>query len=63
MTYLPPYALFGSRTALEDGRIDSHIERWREILDCLQQNRLDLERAAVAEKLNECLQPAPGVEA
>lgn len=60
MAYLPPYALFGSRTALEDGKVDEHIERWRQILNCLRQDELDLELAAGAEKLNECLAQAAG---
>lgn len=55
MIYLPPYALFGSRTALEEGKVDTHVEGWRQILDCLRQDRIDLGLAAGAEQLNECL--------
>ncbi len=62
MVYLPPYALFGSRTALEDGKVDAHVERWRQILDCLRQDQIDLGVAAGAEKLNECLLQAVGTE-
>lgn len=61
MIYLPPYALFGSRTALEDGKLDAHVERWRQILDCLRRDQIDLDRAATAEKLNQCLAQAGGV--
>jgi putative NADPH-quinone reductase len=60
MVYLPPYALFGSRTALEDGKVDAHVDRWRQILDCLRQDQIDLGIAAGAEKLNECLVQAIG---
>lgn len=60
MVYLPPYALFGSRTALEEGKIDAHVDRWRQILDCLRQDQIDPGLAAGAEKLNECLPPAVG---
>jgi putative NADPH-quinone reductase len=60
MVYLPPYALFGSRTALEDGKVDAHVERWRQILDCLRQDQIDLGLAAGAEKLNQCLLQAAG---
>ena len=63
ISYLPPYALFGSRTALEDGKLDDHIENWQQILICLQQNRIDLDQAAQADKLNECVSLANGVEA
>jgi glutathione-regulated potassium-efflux system ancillary protein KefG len=55
ISYLPPYALFGSRTALEDGNLDEHIENWQQILICLQQKRIDVDRAAQADKLNECV--------
>jgi glutathione-regulated potassium-efflux system ancillary protein KefG len=55
ISYLPPYALFGSRTALEDGNLDEHIENWQQILICLQQKRIDVDRAAQSDKLNECV--------
>ena len=55
MVYLPPYSLFGSRTALEDGKLDEHVERWLKFLDCLRQGRIDYDRAAQAEKLDDCL--------
>jgi glutathione-regulated potassium-efflux system ancillary protein KefG len=55
ISYLPPYALFGSRTALEDGQLEEHIENWQQILICLQQNRIDIDRAAQADKLNDCV--------
>jgi len=60
MQYLPPYALFGARTALEDGRIGEHVENWKLILDCLHRRRIDLQRAAGADKLNDCIEPAAG---
>ena len=60
MVYLPPYALFGSRTALEEGKIDAHVDHWLQILDCLRQDQIDPGLAAGAEKLNECLPPAVG---
>ena len=58
MVYLPPYALFGSRTAVEDGKVESHLSNWKRILDCLRLGQIDLERAEAAEKLNECLAAA-----
>jgi len=42
MTYLPPFALFGSRTAVEEGRIDRHVDDWRRLLEALRDDRLDI---------------------
>ena len=53
MTYLPPYALFGSRTALEDGRVQAHIDCWIRILEDLIADRCDIAAMADAGKLNE----------
>ena len=61
ISYLPPYALFGSRTALEEGKLDEHIENWQKILNCLQRNQIDVDRAAQADKLNECVSAASPV--
>jgi glutathione-regulated potassium-efflux system ancillary protein KefG len=61
MLYLPPYALFGSRTALEDGRVPDHVENWQKILYCLRQNQVNYELASQAEKLNECVSALIGV--
>ena len=54
MIYLPPYALFGARTALEDGRVQTHIECWCRILDDLVEERTPVEKMIEAEKLNHC---------
>jgi putative NADPH-quinone reductase len=56
MTYLPPFTLFGSRTAVEDGKVKQHVENWKRALAALRDNRLDLAAAATAETLNDCLQ-------
>lgn len=55
MVYLPPYALFGARTALEDGRVGEHIAGWKRVLECLRNERIDLDLVAGAERLSECL--------
>jgi putative NADPH-quinone reductase len=60
MTYLPPYALFGARTALEDGRVAEHIANWKRILLCLHEERIDLELAARAERIDDCLIDSQG---
>ena len=54
MVYLPPFALFGSRTALEDGRIDRHIEAWRDLLRKLHRGEVDIGAVADADKINDC---------
>ena len=40
MRYLPPFALFGARTALEEGRIPSHVEEWQGVLEKLRDGGL-----------------------
>ncbi|WP_394152222.1 NAD(P)H-dependent oxidoreductase [Vibrio maritimus] len=52
MTYLPPFCLFGSRTAQEEHRIPEHRERWRELLSLLAGGDFDIERAKPMDKLN-----------
>ncbi|WP_234493822.1 NAD(P)H-dependent oxidoreductase [Vibrio maritimus] len=52
MTYLPPFCLFGSRTAQEEHRIPEHRERWRELLSLLASGDFDIERAKPMDKLN-----------
>lgn len=32
MHYLPPFALFGARSAVEEGRVAGHVEQWRDVL-------------------------------
>ncbi len=60
MVYLPPFALFGSRTALEDGRIDRHIAAWRELLRHLHLGHIDIDSLAEADKINDCVGQTPG---
>jgi len=53
MTYLPPYALFGSRTAVEENRIDDHIDHWQQLLVALGEDRFDIQNARTLDKLND----------
>lgn len=46
MTYLPPFALFASRTAAEEGRLDEHLTDWCRLLDALVEDRIDLTETA-----------------
>lgn len=55
MIYLPPFTLFSARTAADDGRLQSHLARWRALLETLRDDRLDLISAQHAESLNAML--------
>lgn len=52
MVYLPPFALFGARTAVEEGRISGHIAEWVRVLEALRDDRLDIAAARNLPKLN-----------
>lgn len=52
MTFLPPFALFSARTAVEEGRLASHLDAWVRLLEALRDDRLDLNAAAGLNKLN-----------
>ncbi len=52
MIYLPPFALFGARTAVEQGRINGHIADWVAVLTALRNGRLNIEKARNLPKLN-----------
>jgi putative NADPH-quinone reductase len=55
MIYLPPFALFGARTAVEERRIDGHLADWVRVLEALRDGRLDLGQALRLPKLNQNL--------
>jgi len=55
MHYLAPFALFGARTALEEGRVPGHLAEWRRVLESLRDDRVDLEAGALANCLNDDL--------
>ena len=52
MRWLPPFALFGARTAVEEGRVNEHIAHWRELLIALRDDTLDMTALQGAERLN-----------
>ena len=45
MIYLPPFALFGARTAVDEGRVEQHIDAWVCMLEALRDERLDIVEA------------------
>lgn len=51
MKYLAPFALFGSRTALEEGKIGNHINAYRTLLLSLIHNRVDLTLLGTKDKI------------
>lgn len=55
MHYLAPFALFGARTAMEEGRIKDHVADWCKTLEALKEGTLDIQRARQMEKLNDDL--------
>ena len=63
MHYLPPFPLFGARTALEEGRAERHAGDWRRLLEALRDDSLDLAVASRQSRLNENLDALLGVGA
>ena len=56
MRYLAPFALFGSRTAVEEERVGQHVADWLLTLEALRDGRVDLTRAERLEKFNDHLE-------
>ena len=57
MVYLPPFALFGSRMAFEEGRVEKHVADWIRVLEALRDDRLDIATAQNLPRLNSDLNP------
>ncbi|WOT04174.1 NAD(P)H-dependent oxidoreductase [Shewanella youngdeokensis] len=55
MTYLAPFALFGARRAIEENRLQGHINDWLTLLSALANNSLDIPAATKPLTLNHCL--------
>lgn len=55
MHYLPPFALFGSRTAVEEKRLDAHVADWQRLLGALVNGRLATGQVAELQMLNDDL--------
>lgn len=60
MRPLPPFALFGSRTAVEEGRRDEHLRAFNGLLDHLATKPLDAWLQSEACTVNELLSPSTG---
>ncbi|EGQ7935663.1 NAD(P)H-dependent oxidoreductase [Vibrio vulnificus] len=55
MHYLPPFAIFGARTALEENRIDQHVERYMTLLQALVEDRVNIHAANHLNKITHAL--------
>jgi glutathione-regulated potassium-efflux system ancillary protein KefG len=55
MQYLAPFALFGSRTAVEENRIGEHVKDWKRLLMAIRDDRFDFCMASELPKLNDHL--------
>lgn len=56
MEYLPPFVLFGARTALEDHRLESHIDQWQLRLKQLINGELSAQHFSKHDLLSRCQQ-------
>ncbi len=55
MRFVAPFALFASRTAIEEARLGEHVDGWLRVLDALRHDRLDVEAASDLPTLNGAL--------
>lgn len=60
MIYLPPFVLFGARSAREDGRIESHLGDWRKLIGGLRDGELNIGKAKRGATLNAALADRQG---
>jgi glutathione-regulated potassium-efflux system ancillary protein KefG len=51
MAYIAPFALFGSRTAQEEKRIETHRQKWQQLLNMLVNDTLNMSKATRLENL------------
>ena len=52
MEFLPPFALFSSRNAVEQDRIGEHTDQWRQLLQAMRDNRMYLDFETDCPKIN-----------
>ncbi|PKF49145.1 NAD(P)H-dependent oxidoreductase [Enterovibrio nigricans] len=51
MHYLAPFALFGSRTAVEEGKVERHAESYKRLLNAFVADAVDTDLLAKREKI------------
>jgi glutathione-regulated potassium-efflux system ancillary protein KefG len=54
MEYLPPFVLFGARTAVEENRLTAHIELWQSVLKKLSNAELSASQFSKDDLLSHC---------
>jgi glutathione-regulated potassium-efflux system ancillary protein KefG len=54
MEYLPPFVLFGARTAVEEDRLTAHIELWQSVLQQLANAELTASQFSQEDLLSHC---------
>lgn len=55
MIYVPPFALFGARTALEDKRLKNHIDNYKRLVIAFTEDRVAIEKTQDLVKVNSAL--------
>ncbi len=55
MLYLPPFTLFSARLAVEEQRLQDHIDNWVIFVKALQHDQVDIIKAQSLPKLNQDL--------
>jgi putative NADPH-quinone reductase len=55
MRWLPPFALFGARSAVEEGRVGDHVRQWRDVLARLRDGSLRPDAAQAFDQLQHYL--------
>ncbi|MEM6773399.1 MAG: NAD(P)H-dependent oxidoreductase [Pseudomonadota bacterium] len=63
MRYLPPFALFGARTAVEEARLSDHVVAFRDLLEVLREGDLDAWESSSVCTVNELFPEAASGEA
>ncbi len=53
MKFLSPFVLFGARTAVEEGRVGAHVQKWGELLQSLVEDRFDFVESQKTELLTQ----------
>ncbi len=52
MHFITPLVIFGARTAVEENRLDQHLQQWQQLLAALVDDRLDIDKAKDLEHLS-----------
>jgi putative NADPH-quinone reductase len=56
MRYMAPFVLFGSRTAVEEGRVGEHVSQWEKTLHAMVDDRVNIQKANEVAVFNQSLE-------